>query len=308
MSRTENIRFDSWKEIAAYLQRDARTVRRWEQDRALPVHRVPGGGRAAVYAYSNEIDEWLQGRGKNGNGDISTDIDTKQDPGGTPRARDQRPMTTLATAALVLLGGLFLWLNVASLRNRLLVRTGESPISETPRVSSVSPDVSAGTNVATPHLDDKPTQASSDQPRIGKNTPGPEQPHSSRASQGLERRTKLDNETHAVPIIAEVCPRPLAGPLAGGKFYGTLVITGKNLEGGTITTSGPLSLIGDPTANSSGTSISTSYEIGCCAPQDKQPFKFFVRTASGSTSVEDKIALSVDPGAPCPIASHSIAH
>jgi excisionase family DNA binding protein len=52
-------RLDSWKEIAKYLGRDLRTVRRWEHERSLPVHRVPGGGHAAVYAFRSEIDEWL---------------------------------------------------------------------------------------------------------------------------------------------------------------------------------------------------------------------------------------------------------
>jgi len=54
----EGERLDSWKEIAAYLGRDLRTVRRWEQ-RGLPVHRVPGGERRAVFAYRKEIDGWL---------------------------------------------------------------------------------------------------------------------------------------------------------------------------------------------------------------------------------------------------------
>jgi len=36
-------KLDSWKEIAAFFDRDERTVRRWEKERALPVHRVPGG-------------------------------------------------------------------------------------------------------------------------------------------------------------------------------------------------------------------------------------------------------------------------
>lgn len=55
----DDTRFDSWKEIAAYLGHDLRTVRRWEQERALPVHRVPGGGRRSVYAFRREIDAWL---------------------------------------------------------------------------------------------------------------------------------------------------------------------------------------------------------------------------------------------------------
>src|SRR5450755_3306102 len=59
-----NQRLDSWKEIAAFFDRDERTVRRWEKERALPVHRVPGGGRGGVFAYADELREWLKGRGK----------------------------------------------------------------------------------------------------------------------------------------------------------------------------------------------------------------------------------------------------
>jgi TolB-like protein len=55
-------RLDSWKEIAAFFGRAERTVKRWETDRGLPVHRVPGGGRSAVFAYSDELAEWLKGR------------------------------------------------------------------------------------------------------------------------------------------------------------------------------------------------------------------------------------------------------
>jgi len=53
-------RLDSWKAIAAYLGRDAGTVRRWERTRGLPVHRVPGGKGSSVFAYKSEIDAWLE--------------------------------------------------------------------------------------------------------------------------------------------------------------------------------------------------------------------------------------------------------
>lgn len=66
-------RLDSWKEIAAYLHRDVRTVIRWEQEKSLPVHRVPGGQRKAVFAYAHEIDAWLMGQPTNGNHAISRD-------------------------------------------------------------------------------------------------------------------------------------------------------------------------------------------------------------------------------------------
>ncbi len=50
---------NSWKEIGDYLKRDSRTAQRWERDKGLPVHRVPGGKRAAIYAFVHEIDAWL---------------------------------------------------------------------------------------------------------------------------------------------------------------------------------------------------------------------------------------------------------
>ncbi len=55
-------RLDSWKEIAAFFGRDERTVRRWEKERGLPAHRVPGGARGGVFAFTSELADWLQGR------------------------------------------------------------------------------------------------------------------------------------------------------------------------------------------------------------------------------------------------------
>jgi tetratricopeptide (TPR) repeat protein len=53
-------RLDSWKEIAAFFDRDERTVRRWEKERALPVYRLPGKGRGSVYAFAGELTQWLK--------------------------------------------------------------------------------------------------------------------------------------------------------------------------------------------------------------------------------------------------------
>jgi len=56
---TSPCRLDSWKEIAAFFGRDERTVRRWEKESALPVHRVPGAAKGRVFAYESELDLWL---------------------------------------------------------------------------------------------------------------------------------------------------------------------------------------------------------------------------------------------------------
>ena len=58
---SENTRLDSWKAIAAYLGRDVSTVIRWEKEKGLPIRRLPGGKRQAVFAWTAEIDAWLVG-------------------------------------------------------------------------------------------------------------------------------------------------------------------------------------------------------------------------------------------------------
>ncbi len=60
IERRTDQRLDTWKEIGAFFGRDERTVKRWEDQRGLPVHRVPGSGRGSVYAYTNELAEWLK--------------------------------------------------------------------------------------------------------------------------------------------------------------------------------------------------------------------------------------------------------
>ena len=54
-------RLASWKEIAGYVGRDARTVARWEKERGFPVRRIPGGSKSSVFAYTGEIDVWMRG-------------------------------------------------------------------------------------------------------------------------------------------------------------------------------------------------------------------------------------------------------
>jgi len=58
----EEERLDGWKRIAKYLNRDVRTVRRWEKDQNLPVRRLMHDKLATVYAYRSELDNWRQQR------------------------------------------------------------------------------------------------------------------------------------------------------------------------------------------------------------------------------------------------------
>lgn len=57
-----SLRLDSWKEIAAHLGRDVRTVQRWERSEGLPIHRQQHDKLGSVYAFRNEIDAWRGAR------------------------------------------------------------------------------------------------------------------------------------------------------------------------------------------------------------------------------------------------------
>lgn len=55
-------RLDSWKEIAAYLGREVRTVQLWEKSEGLPIHRQQHARQGSVYAFKSELDAWRQAR------------------------------------------------------------------------------------------------------------------------------------------------------------------------------------------------------------------------------------------------------
>src|SRR5258708_28078471 len=52
----------SWKEIAAHLGREVRTVQRWEKTEGLPVKRHEHQKKSTVYAYPSELDDWVRNR------------------------------------------------------------------------------------------------------------------------------------------------------------------------------------------------------------------------------------------------------
>lgn len=53
---------ESWKQIAAYLDRSERTVRRWEAHEGLPIHRLGHQKHDRVFAYRHEIESWAHRR------------------------------------------------------------------------------------------------------------------------------------------------------------------------------------------------------------------------------------------------------
>jgi TolB-like protein len=64
VSASTTDRLDSWKEIAAYVNRSVRTARRWEAAEGLPVHRHMHQAQGSVYAYRSEIDRWRNGESR----------------------------------------------------------------------------------------------------------------------------------------------------------------------------------------------------------------------------------------------------
>lgn len=87
-------RLDSWKEISAYLGKNQRTAMRWETERGLPVRRPPGNARAAVFAYSDEIDDWLSKDG------LRT-LETEAAPASGEENRSARNLLSVRTAVLI---------------------------------------------------------------------------------------------------------------------------------------------------------------------------------------------------------------
>src|SRR5262245_5142561 len=61
MATATSGRLDGWKQIAAYLRHDIRTVQRWEQKEGLPVHRHDGV-KPRVWAFTSELDRWWLAR------------------------------------------------------------------------------------------------------------------------------------------------------------------------------------------------------------------------------------------------------
>ena len=90
------LRLDSWKEIATHLKHSSRTVRRWEQEEGLPVHRHLHRKKGTVYAFSVEVNAWLEGRG----------MEVSEGPAGTSgqEAPPERPIV-IAVFPLRNLGG-----------------------------------------------------------------------------------------------------------------------------------------------------------------------------------------------------------
>jgi tetratricopeptide (TPR) repeat protein len=86
-------RLDSWKEIATFFGRDERTVKRWEKERGLPVYRVPGSARGGVFAYAEELGEWLKAPNQNWDAVENSPVEAVSPGGDSDRALPANVLT-----------------------------------------------------------------------------------------------------------------------------------------------------------------------------------------------------------------------
>ena len=72
---------EAWKDIAAYLRRDIRTVQRWEKSLGLPIHRFQDSRSGRVFAYKRELESWRDKR--------ASLIDCQQGPAPAPTQKTE---------------------------------------------------------------------------------------------------------------------------------------------------------------------------------------------------------------------------
>jgi Flp pilus assembly protein TadD len=106
----DSARIDGWKRIAAHLERDKSTVKRWEASRGLPIRRLPGP-RGPVYAFKHELRAWLAANdGADADAQASIAPPETAAPSAAPREDPRSPrrrfpaaiMAAAAAAAMVL--------------------------------------------------------------------------------------------------------------------------------------------------------------------------------------------------------------
>jgi TolB-like protein/Flp pilus assembly protein TadD len=110
---SQNRRLGSWKEVAAFFESDESTVRRWEKERGLPIHRVPGARGAKIFAYTDELQGWLQGRKSEAAPEEQGYRNGREQVADAPEARTGRPghrSAKIALAGLTLFGALGVFL------------------------------------------------------------------------------------------------------------------------------------------------------------------------------------------------------
>ena len=100
--RPSEDRLDSWKEIAAYLNRDVTTVQRWEKREGMPVHRHLHDRMGSVYASRAELDAWARSRNLRAAQENGNDAASPNPPALPPHPADHRPLEPDGSSSLLL--------------------------------------------------------------------------------------------------------------------------------------------------------------------------------------------------------------
>jgi TolB-like protein/Tfp pilus assembly protein PilF len=132
-SKPPEDRLDSWKEIAAYLSRDVTTVQRWEKREGMPVHRHQHDRMGSVYAFSSELDAWVQSRRLR----LEEEEEEKERTAETPveAEGDQRPSETSRGRPWLVVGGVVL---LALLAGTYLATRSRGRAATQPKITSLA--------------------------------------------------------------------------------------------------------------------------------------------------------------------------
>ncbi len=95
-------RLESWKEIAAYLGREVRTVQGWEKNEGLPVHRHQHAKQGSVYAFKLELDAWRESR-------KTVAEEPAQQPVEPPKRSNRILWLSVAAILILTAAGFLLW-------------------------------------------------------------------------------------------------------------------------------------------------------------------------------------------------------
>jgi Tol biopolymer transport system component len=103
-------RLDSWKEIAAYLNRDVTTVQRWEKREGMPIHRHLHDRMGSVYASRTELDGWQRSRNLHETQERNTAVSPPVSPGLRQKPDSPWQFVLPLAAMAAILVGIILWL------------------------------------------------------------------------------------------------------------------------------------------------------------------------------------------------------
>ncbi len=110
--RPSEDRLDSWKEIAAYLNRDVTTVQRWEKREGMPVHRHLHDRMGSVHASRAELDAWARGRNLRAAQEYESNATSLNPPTQRPRSAASTSLTRWRFVLLVVAVGVALGIGV----------------------------------------------------------------------------------------------------------------------------------------------------------------------------------------------------